>query len=117
MRLRWRLSKILNKTMNDPVFETITSTQWMLYAELFRLDEQEKVEEIRDYLEYLARFWDNKAVDQVQESRKHAKKTDDSDFNKILKAKFGKGLEDSGPPQLSIDELGQQIRGAAEQQE
>lgn len=88
----------------------------MTYAALIRQDKEEDLERTRDYIEYGARFWDSKAVDQVQEARKNAKKTESSAFDRILKEKFGRGLQDAVPPQLTVDQLGAQIQQAAKMQ-
>lgn len=116
MRLRWEICKALGKTLDDPIFDTLSPLQWMTYAALLRQDREEEVEKVRDFIEYGARFWDSKAVDQIQEARKHSKKTDDSAFERVLKQKFGRGLKDVVPPQLTIDQLGAQIQQAAKQQ-
>ena len=113
MRLRWELCKTLGKTLDDPMFLNVSPAQWLLYAALIRQDRKDEVEKVRDFIEYGASFWDSKAVEQVRESRKHAKKTEESAFEKILKQKFGRGLGDAEVRDLSINELGAQIKQAA----
>ena len=60
------------------------------YAEQIHLDEKEKLEAIRNQLEYLASFWNPEAVQKVKESRASREEhnfANDQDFEKQLIAK------------------------------
>jgi len=79
--------------------------QWLTYAALIRQDKQEEEEKWRDRLEYLARFWNNEAVDQIQKARqqeKSGKKQGSREqFDSFLEDTFGRGTGNAVPPGLS----------------
>lgn len=109
MRLRWEISKALHRPLDDPMFDRMHAAQWLLYAALLQQDRQEEYETWRNRIEYLARFWSNEAVDQVQAAREQAKGSSDSQFEKMLKRTFGRGLGSAIQKDMSVQELGQQI--------
>ncbi len=86
--------------------------EWLTYAALIQKDEEEWYEKNRDMYEYLARFWNNDAVDKVQTARAQKKENSDDAFNQILKRQFGKGLGSAVQQDLTIEQLGDQIRQA-----
>lgn len=55
-------------------------------------DEKQKAEEIRDYIEYLARFLDNQSVEKIKQARESAEKVDDEGFDTLLQQQFGRRL-------------------------
>jgi hypothetical protein len=116
MRLRWELSKVWQKRLDDPVFDTITSAQWLTYAYLMSQDKREESEQWRDRIEYMARFIDSKAVDQIQGVRERMKSSDGDSFEALLQSKFGRGkglfgkIERARSKQIPVRELGQQIQ-------
>jgi hypothetical protein len=112
MRLRWDICKALGKTLDDPIFETMSLIQMLAYAHLIHKDKLDEEEMWRDRIEYLARFWDNESVEKVQEARRHSKGMPDAGFNRVLERMFGRGLGSDISPELkkkSIQQLGQDI--------
>ena len=116
MRLRWELSKVWQRRLDDPIFDTITPTQWLTYAYLMSQDKREESEEWRDRIEYMARFIDSKAVDQVQGVRERMRASDNDTFEATLERTFGRGrglfdkIERARSRQIPVAELGQQIQ-------
>ena len=114
MRLRWELSKIWSKPLHDPEFDEIPSIHWQVYAYLLGADHTSHSESERDKIEYLARFWDNKAVSEIQrmrEAKKHG--PSDDQFEGVLERNFGKGIGEMAVQPQSIAELGAQIKQAS----
>jgi hypothetical protein len=77
------------------MLDSITPVQWLAYAALIRQDRQEEEEKWRDRLEYLARFWNNEAVEQVQKARQQKEQqrtTSDEQFSTFLKDSFGREI-------------------------
>jgi len=86
----------------------------MYYAQQIAIDETEEHETWRDRLEYLARFWNSEAVDQVQRSREARKGQTDTAFDSFLEEQFGRSL--GGQREASIEDLGQDIERQAERE-
>lgn len=115
MRLHWDICKALGKTLDDPMFEKMSLIQMLAYAHLIHKDKLDQEEVWRDRIEYLARFWDNEAVEKVQEARRHTKGMPDAAFNQTLQRIFGRGIGSGVSPELkvkSIQQLGQDIKKA-----
>ena len=93
------------------MFEEIPATQWPIYAHLIAQDRTQTAEETRDSIEYMARFIDNKSVEEVQRQRKARESTTmpDDGFNTLLRHRFGRGISKFGPSEKSVRELGSQI--------
>ena len=93
LRLRWKICKALRIPLDDPLFDRLSNVQLLSYAHLIQKDAMEEDEAWRDRLEYLARFWDNEAVDKVQRSREQMQSGAESDgFNEMLKHTFGRTI-------------------------
>ena len=90
--MKWKLSKIYCKTLDDPWFDTLTPIQWYTYAMHINIDSEEEMEIRRDTVEYLARFWDNEAVEKVQRARERSRHIDQSEFEKQLEEMFGEKI-------------------------
>lgn len=113
IRLRWELSKALGRPLHDPIFEEISNIQWIVYAKLLTEDRRNDAEGARDKIEYMARFIDNKAVNEMQRIREETKGAEDSsEFDNVLKRNFGRGIGSHTTKQLSVKELGQRISQA-----
>lgn len=76
-------------------------------------DEKEKAEAIRDQIEYLARFWNNDAVEKVKKAREHRKITDESDFEKMVQSMFGRPF--SNRKKKTTEDLKQDLSTANDQ--
>lgn len=63
------MCKIWGCTVDDPVFETITESQWLWYANMVAKDEQDSNDLTIDLIEYLASYWNAEAVQKVKQSR------------------------------------------------
>lgn len=77
------MSKIWGCTINDPIFDDITLPQWYFYAEMIYQDRKIEWENQTAITEYLASFWNPKAVEKAQEirnSKKQHKFKDDMEF-------------------------------------
>jgi len=94
-RLRWKICKALGIPLDDPLFDRLTHVQVLAYAHLIQKDAIEEDENWRDRLEYLARFWDNDAVEKVRKARDQSNsgEVEVDKFNDMLKAKFGHGID------------------------
>jgi len=114
VRLRWKICKALGRPLNDPMFKNMLPVQWLTYAALLRKDEEESYEKNRDLLEYLARFWNNDAVDKIQIARAQTKESSDDGFSKMLEKQFGRGLGSAVQQDLTVQQLGDQIKRAAQ---
>lgn len=70
---------------------------------MIRQDKQEEEEKWRDRLEYLARFWNNEAVDKIQQAREREQegkeKGTDEQFDSFLEDTFGRGIGSDVPPE------------------
>ena len=94
LRLRWKICKALKIPLDDPLFERLSQIQLLSYAYLIQKDANEEDEAWRDRIEYLARFWDNSAVEKVQQAREQIQSGANTDgFNDMLKATFGRGID------------------------
>jgi hypothetical protein len=87
----------------------------MYYAQQVALDEKEEHEVWRDRIEYLARFWNNDGVEQVQRARERRKGQTDTAFDEFLATQFGRGL--GGTREATVDELAQDIDRAVEREQ
>lgn len=96
------------------MFKNMLPVQWLTYAALISKDEEESYEKSRDLLEYLARFWNNEAVEKIQSARAQVKESSDSKFDKILQKQFGRGLGSAVQQDLTVQQLGDQIKQAAQ---
>lgn len=78
--------------MTDSFFENSNMAQLRWYAEQIFIDEQEEFERTRDYIEYMASFWNPESVQKIKESREAAKShkfASDKEFEKqILEKKY-----------------------------
>jgi hypothetical protein len=86
-RLRWKLCKALGRPVDDLEFLSITREQWHWYNAMIIQDERDEYERQRDLTEYLASFWNPKAVEKIKETRKSAEYhnfADDEEFDKQL---------------------------------
>jgi hypothetical protein len=82
------------------VFRQITESQWQWYAKQIEKDEEEKATFTRDIVEYLARFINNEAVDQIKRARE--RKVDSGEgFQDTLKETFGRSLGGTTQPETT----------------
>lgn len=110
MRLRWELSKTWGRPLHDSVFDEIPPIHWAVYAQLLSRDRKETMEWDRDKIEYMARFWDNKAVNEIQRIREAKNQSaSDKEFEAVLMRNFGKPIGDVIDQRKTIEQLGAEI--------
>jgi len=113
VRLRWKISKALKISLDDPIFDRMSSIQILAYAHSIHEDTMEEEERWRDRLEYLARFWDNESVEKIQAARHRAQAAPDDKFSDMLEQTFGRGLGSGVSEKIkTIEELGRDIKKA-----
>jgi hypothetical protein len=89
-----------------------------MYNAFMRQDKKEEIEQWRDRIEYMARFIDSKAVDQVQLARERETTNDPSSFEKMLQERFGRGLglfnkvDQIKSERVPVEKLGKQLQQA-----
>lgn len=68
------MSERLSCLIDDPIFENISTPQWLLYAELISDEQNNKFEYDLSMIEYLASFWNSKDVKKIKEARNNKRK-------------------------------------------
>lgn len=90
--LRWELCKIWKCKVDDPIFNDITNLQWVWYSEMISQEKKRDFNKELAFTEYLASFWNHKAVKSIQESRETSQRhtfDDDQSFEgKILSGAY-----------------------------
>jgi hypothetical protein len=90
--LRWELCKIWKCKVDDPIFSDISGPQWIWYSEMIAQEKKREFNKELAFTEYLASFWNHKAVKNIQEARENDKQhtfDDDQKFeNKILSGAY-----------------------------
>ena len=90
--LRWELCKIWKCKVDDPIFADITSPQWIWYSEMISQEKKREFNKELAFTEYLASFWNHKAVKEIKEARENSKHhtfDDDQNFqNKLLSGAY-----------------------------
>src|SRR5690606_15644852 len=86
---RWKICKALKIPVTDAFFRDVNLLQLLWYAEQIHLDEKEDFESKRDFIEYMASFWNPEAVRKIKEARlskeSHAFADDEEFERQILK--------------------------------
>lgn len=79
--------KIWQCAIDDPRFANINPAQWHWYAEMLAKERKSDNDRIISSLEYLASFWDPRAVEQARSSRRQAEIhsfPDDAEFEERI---------------------------------
>lgn len=85
----------------------MTPSQWQWYRDNIHEDDKEQVEQTRNYLEYLAMFWNSEAVEQIRQKRKTEEEVGDS---KLSDLDFIKQVEKTFGEELNIKQSEQSLR-------
>lgn len=90
--MRWKLCKIYQKRVDDPMFDEMNDAQFLWYQAQINLDLKEQYELLRDVAEHNAMFMNPEGVQQVRDARENSFETTDEEFEQILEEQFGRSI-------------------------
>lgn len=86
------MCKLWKCPVDDEIFEQITESQWLWYAQMIHVDKKENYDYMLDLAEYMASFWNAEAVRKVRDAREAAEDerfaTDEEFERQILDGSF-----------------------------